>query len=72
MASPKPLLTADEAARLLTEAGYEVSAETVRRWGRQGSLPVIRMPGGLKGRKRFRLEDIQALLVATVDDGVAS
>jgi predicted site-specific integrase-resolvase len=60
----KPLLTADEAAEMLTAAGFPVSTETVRRWARKGLLAVVRSPGGAKGPKRFRREDIEAVLVS--------
>lgn len=60
----KPLLTADEAAEMLTEAGFPVSSETVRRWARKGRIAVVRSPGGAKGPKYFRREDIAALLIS--------
>lgn len=71
MQSLKSLLTAEEAAEVLAEAGYAVSAETVRRWGRAGQVPMVRMPGGLRARKLFRREDIAALLETDTEAGVA-
>lgn len=67
MSPLKPLLTADEAVELLAADGYEVSAETLRRWAREGRLPSIRK-GGVIGRGRrvlFRRKDIEALLQPT-------
>jgi predicted site-specific integrase-resolvase len=69
MQTHKSLLTADEAAGMLTAVGYEISTETLRRWARTGRLPVVRKPGGIRARMLFRREDIEALLVA--DSGVA-
>jgi predicted site-specific integrase-resolvase len=63
MAPRKSLLTADEVVEMMSAAGYEVSAETVRRWGRTGKVKVIRMPGGFKkARVRFRRTEFEAIL----------
>lgn len=54
------LLTVAEVAEAL-----RISDETVHRWVRQGRLPAIRLPGGpleRSGLKRFRREDVEALL----------
>ena len=47
-------MTTGEAARYL-----DVSLQTVRRWAKNGSLPVIILPSG---HRRFRTEDIERLL----------
>lgn len=54
MAPLPALLTASEVAERA-----RVSAETVRRWVREGQLPAITLPSGTL---RFRAEDIDALL----------
>jgi excisionase family DNA binding protein len=36
---------------------WRLSDETIHRWCRQGALPYVKMPGGLK---RFRLDDIES------------
>lgn len=64
MSTVKSLLTADEAAARLTAVGYEVSAETLRRWARERKLPAVRKLGGGRGlRVLFRVADLDALLV---------
>lgn len=72
MSPLKPLLTAEEAVGTLAEAGYDVSAETLRRWARQGRLRVIRKGHGIGRGSRllFLREDIEALL-RPVQAGVA-
>jgi DNA binding domain, excisionase family len=49
-----PLLTTSEVAE-----ECRVDAETVRQWARQGRITAITLPGG---HKRFRREDVDALL----------
>jgi excisionase family DNA binding protein len=39
-----------------------VSAETVLRWTREGKLPGVRLPGTVRGRLRYRPEDIDTWL----------
>ena len=48
------MLTAAEVAQL-----FRVSAKTVGRWGRSGSLPLYRTVGG---HHRYRLADVFAFL----------
>jgi excisionase family DNA binding protein len=48
-----PLMTVAEVAERL-----RISDETVHRWSRDGLLPVVRLPTGLK---RYRREDIEAI-----------
>jgi excisionase family DNA binding protein len=48
------LLTAQEVAKRLS-----VHPESVRRWTREGKLASVPLPSG---RKRYRLEDVEALL----------
>lgn len=47
------LTTAEVAARL------RVSVATVNRYAREGDLPAIALPGG---QRRYRVEDVDALL----------
>lgn len=47
------LLTVPEVAERL-----RLSDETVHRWAREGKLPFVPLPGGMK---RFRREDIEAI-----------
>jgi excisionase family DNA binding protein len=54
MTPREPLLTATEIAY-----EFQVNAETVRRWVREGRLAAITLPGG---HKRFRVADIDAIL----------
>jgi excisionase family DNA binding protein len=49
------LLTAREVADR-----YAVTAETVLRWTRRGDLPAIRLPGTVRGRLRYREDDLDA------------
>lgn len=51
------LLTAGEAVKLLPDT----TAATLLRWGREGRVPVVRLPG----RVYFRRSDIEALLTPT-------
>lgn len=52
-----PLMTTGEVALLCN-----VTAETVREWARDGRIPTVTLPGGLK---RFRREDIDRILTPT-------
>lgn len=52
-----PLLTVDEAAAYLN-----VTASTVRRFRRDGLIPVVKLGGQAKSRIRFRRADIDALI----------
>jgi excisionase family DNA binding protein len=56
----EPLLTIREACQLLN-----VHANTLRRWGEMGMLRVRRI--GPRGDRRFRREDIEALLADRTD-----
>ena len=56
-APASPLLTVDEAATYLN-----VTPATVRRFRRDGLLPVIKLGGHTKSRIRFRRADIDALI----------
>jgi excisionase family DNA binding protein len=49
------LLTAREVA-----AQLGATAETVLRWTRAGELPAVRLPGSVRGRLRYRADDINA------------
>jgi excisionase family DNA binding protein len=51
------LVTAREIADMLG-----VSSETVLRWTRHGELRGYRMPGTVRGRLRYRLEEVEAWL----------
>lgn len=53
-----------EAARI---AGVSIS--TLRRWEQLGQITPLRTPGG---QRRYRLEDIQALLSVSSSAAVAS
>lgn len=64
MTAVQPYLTAAEAAARLTAGGVPVSEDTVRRWGRSGRIPAIKLPFG---RQKFSAQDIDALLVPTKD-----
>lgn len=55
----RPLLTARAVAELL-----DVTPETVLRWVRRGELPAVRLPGTVRGRLRFRVEDVDAWIEA--------
>jgi excisionase family DNA binding protein len=63
MTSLGPLLTTTEVAE-----ACNVEPETVRRWAREGRIAAITLPGGLK---RFRREDVDALLTPTTETGAA-
>lgn len=52
----KPMLTANEVARLLN-----VHMNTVRRWSNQGNLRAYRI--GSRGDRRFEQEDVIQLLL---------
>ncbi|HEX4432835.1 MAG TPA: helix-turn-helix domain-containing protein [Frankiaceae bacterium] len=58
------LSTANVVARTLN-----VTPDTVRRWARTGKLPVVTLPSG---QKRFRREDVEKLLVASVSEQVSA
>lgn len=49
-----PFLTPNDVARR-----YDTTPDTIRRWVREGKLPVVRMPSG---RMKFRRIDIDALM----------
>lgn len=51
------LMTVAEVAEAL-----RLTDETVHRWAREGKLPFVSLPTGLK---RFRREDIEAILART-------
>jgi excisionase family DNA binding protein len=53
------MLTASEVAQL-----FRVSAKTVGRWGRSGSLPLYRTVGG---HHRYRLADVRSFLGLDTD-----
>lgn len=55
---PDRLYTSEELAPML-----RVSRETLRRWARQGRLPVVQPAGRVKGaRMLFRGRDVLALI----------
>jgi excisionase family DNA binding protein len=54
MAQVPGLLKADDVAEVLN-----TSAETVRRWAREGKLSAVVLPSGAI---RFRRDDVEALL----------
>lgn len=54
MAQLPELMTVAEVAEVL-----RIADETVHRWAREGKLPYVPMPSGLK---RFRRADIESLL----------
>jgi len=60
--TPSPLLTTGEACRILS-----IHGNTLRRWSEQGLIIAYRI--GPRGDRRFRREDIAALLVAINRDG---
>lgn len=55
--SISPLLTVDETAAYLN-----VTPSTVRRFRRDGVLPVVKLGGHAKSRIRFRRTDVEALI----------
>jgi len=61
-ANPSPLLTTGEACRILC-----IHGNTLRRWCEQGVIVSYRI--GPRGDRRFRREDIAALLVAINREG---
>lgn len=61
MPNTDDLMTAEQVAALIP-----VHPETVRRWSREGKIPVVRLPSG---RKRYRRVDVEALLAPV--DGAA-
>ena len=62
--SPKAMLTIREASRLLN-----VHANTLRRWSEQGIVKSYRI--GPRGDRRFRQEDVAALLMVRTKNGRA-
>ena len=60
---PDLLTTAEVAEKL------RVTDETVHRWARQGVIPYIELPSGLK---RFRRRDVEAFLIPVAPPGGAS
>jgi len=56
------LLRTGEACRILC-----IHANTLRRWSEQGIVKVYRL--GPRGDRRFRREDIAALLIEKTKDG---
>ena len=56
MARNPELYTAAQVAEM-----YSTSADSVRRWAREGRIPVVTLPSG---RVRFRREDVEKLLKA--------
>lgn len=54
MPNADKLLTAAQVAAMIP-----VHVETVRRWAREGRLPVVELPSG---RKRYRASDVAVLL----------
>ncbi len=54
------LLSARDAAELLPDT----TPATLLRWGREGRIPVVRLPG----RVYFRRSDLEAMLEPTVSE----
>lgn len=57
------LLTVPEVA-----AAARVTDETIHRWAREGKLPFVRLPSGIK---RFRRDDVEAILRGETARGAA-
>lgn len=71
MPQEAPFLTVSQATERLSEAGLNVSRDTVQRWCRDKKLPSVTLPGGYY---RIRVEDVDALLQvdpADTEAGVA-
>jgi len=62
--SPNNLLRTGEACRILC-----IHANTLRRWSEQGIVKTYRV--GSRGDRRFRREDIAALLIEKTKDSRA-
>ena len=62
--APTNMLRTGEACRILC-----VHGNTLRRWSEQGIVKVYRV--GPRGDRRFRLEDIAALLIEKTEDSRA-
>lgn len=58
MTPRRSLLTADEVGE-----EFQILAETVRRWAREGRLQAVPLPGGRL--IRFRRTDIEAIIAGT-------
>jgi excisionase family DNA binding protein len=58
------LLTARQVAALLG-----VCPETVRRYTERGELPAVRLPGTVRGRLRYRRDDLETWLAEHEDGG---
>jgi len=63
MLADQPFLSLPEAAEKL-----HVSESSVRRWVRSGRLRALRMPSG---RRKVRLEDVEAILASDAAEDVA-
>lgn len=61
------LLTATEIVQEFPKAGF--TAQRLRRWAREGLIPVVRYPSG---RVHFRRSDVEALLTPRVASGIES
>lgn len=59
MTQVSPFLTAPQVAER-----FGVSAETVRRWAREGKVPTVTMPSG---RVKFLRADIDTLIPETAE-----
>jgi excisionase family DNA binding protein len=62
--APSSMLRTGEACRILC-----IHANTLRRWSEQGIIKAYRV--GPRGDRRFRREDIAALLIAQTKDSSA-
>jgi excisionase family DNA binding protein len=56
--TPSPMLKTSEACRILC-----IHSNTLRRWSEQGIITAYRI--GPRGDRRFRREDVAALLIKT-------
>ena len=57
--APSPMLKTGEACRILC-----IHSNTLRRWSEQGIITAYRI--GPRGDRRFRREDVAALLIKTI------
>jgi len=62
--APNSMLRTGEACRILC-----IHANTLRRWSEQGIIKAYRV--GPRGDRRFRHEDVAALLIAQTKDSSA-
>lgn len=62
--TPRNMLRTGEACRILC-----IHANTLRRWNEQGIIKAYRV--GPRGDRRFRREDVAALLIAQTKDSSA-